>query len=199
MSDKESLIPLVSAENSPVVDRLAVIEAWTPYDAVAKGWGPRAKLAASLIPPGVRIIDLGCGNQLLRTFLKSNASYTPADIAPRTPETLIIDLNDGKWPVGKWDWATALGVLEYIYDVDDFFRGMNHLADHMLFTYHVETVKGSYFQLADTVARGWVNHHSMADLVVAYEAAGWVTVKVSAFQCKKHYWQYIFVLRKIDP
>ena len=165
---------------------------WCDDESIAKGWPQRAQLAAGIIKPGSRVIDLGCGNQLLRRFLPPDVQYTPADLVPRTSDTVLIELNTGLWPKGRWDTAYALGVLEYIYDVREFFRGVAQLAPRLVITYHV-SVDGSKETMDFRVSHsGWLSDFTLGQILDAANSTGWMALKVSAFQRKQFAWQYIF-------
>lgn len=83
-------------------------------------WPERARRAAELVqamalPPGARVLDLGCGRQTVRSLLPRHLDYRPFDRLQRTPDTTVVDLAHAEPPLGG-DLALVLGVLEYLPD-----------------------------------------------------------------------------------
>lgn len=108
-----------------------MIEHWQD---VEDRWPGRNRAIARLIPKGVSVLDLGAGAQGLREFLPGR-SYTPADIFPRTKDTLPFDMNAGTWPAGRWDVAVMSGVLEYADDPRDALAHLRRLSTWALVSY----------------------------------------------------------------
>ncbi len=77
-------------------------------------WTERAKIAASLIEPGSRILDLGCGEGLLRQFLPQGCTWKGYDLRPLRPEVGLLDLDNGGYPDGHFDYVMMLGVLTWL-------------------------------------------------------------------------------------
>lgn len=81
-------------------------------------WPQRARRAAALVAdlrlaPGARVLDLGCGQQTVRTLLPDAVDYRPFDRLQRTADTRLLDL---AWqtPAEGGEAALVLGVLEYL-------------------------------------------------------------------------------------
>lgn len=89
---------------------------WVDYAEVSQGAEARAQVIQKVLPPDVHVVDLGCGIQALRTAIKSNGSYTPADLVQWTPDTKTCDLNAGRFPRGVWDYAVLSHVLDFTHD-----------------------------------------------------------------------------------
>lgn len=87
---------------------------WSRETSYNVSWEDRAVLAAGLIASGSSVLDVGCGRMQLRKHLPEGCTYTPADLTKWTPETIQVDLNRGEFPPGSFDYATILGVLEYL-------------------------------------------------------------------------------------
>jgi len=80
-------------------------------------WPERAQAAGALLGccglgTGASVIDLGCGHQTLKSLLPSGVRYVPVDRMARTPEVVVMDLNQ-RLPEGDYTAATLLGVIEY--------------------------------------------------------------------------------------
>src|SRR5262249_42701637 len=92
------------------------IARWSQVQSLATQWDARAARAASHIPAGAKVLDIGCGAMALNAALKSGCSYVGADVVERAPGALVVDLNRKEFPEGYYDWVTYLGVLEYIHE-----------------------------------------------------------------------------------
>lgn len=130
-------------------------------------------------------------------MLPASSSYTPADLVERTPDTLRIDLNAGLWPEGRWDTIYALGLLEYVHDVDDFFRRCTALAPRLVMSYHVSTPDSTETLNFRMAKNSWLSDFSLTTIFGAASAARWLPLRVSAFQRKKHAWQYLFAFEHL--
>jgi len=74
----------------------------------------RANVAASLLEPNFRILDLGCGEGLLRQFLPEGCTWHGYDLRPLHPEIGFIDLDKASFPEGQFDCIVMLGVLGWL-------------------------------------------------------------------------------------
>lgn len=89
---------------------------WADYDAMRAGGDERARLAATFIAAGSRVLDVGAGVMALRGALSPGCRYSPADLLAFAPETVVVDLNDGQFPEGTFDVAVFLDVIEFLHD-----------------------------------------------------------------------------------
>lgn len=83
-------------------------------------WSNRAYEAAKLTGEVKSVVDVGCGMMTLERFLNPHVDYIPVDIVSRDERTYVVDINRSKLPVFDAECVAALGLLEYIYDVDKF-------------------------------------------------------------------------------
>lgn len=101
-------------------------------------WPERAHAAAQAfqrIPlrPGDRVIDLGCGKQTVRRLLPADLHYIPVDRLPRTPDTLVMDLNRD-FPEGFYRVAVILGLIEYLEDAPTLLAWASKHTDFAIFS-----------------------------------------------------------------
>jgi SAM-dependent methyltransferase len=74
----------------------------------------RARVAASFIAPGSRILDLGCGNGLLRDLLPDGCVWEGYDFTPLAPEIGKLDVDMDEFPSGPFDYVVMLGLLWWV-------------------------------------------------------------------------------------
>jgi hypothetical protein len=91
------------------------VERWRQKANLATQWDERARIAATLIGAGpCRVLDLGAGHGAPRVS-GSGCQYTSADIAKRSDDCLVIDLNKHEFPRDDYDvsvpwgfWSTSM-------------------------------------------------------------------------------------------
>jgi hypothetical protein len=112
---------------------------WTSADGLQHWWDERTQLIATMVPPGTRVIEFGCGRRVLERHLPRGCTYVPSDIVERGPDTVVCDLNASRLPDLRHlglQVAVFSGVLEYIADVGAVARWLSGLG--------VETCIASY-------------------------------------------------------
>jgi SAM-dependent methyltransferase len=77
-------------------------------------WQIRADVAASMIAPNSRVLDLGCGAGLLRRTLPAGCEWFGYDLRPLSPNVIALDLDAGEFPDGRFDYVALLGVLTWL-------------------------------------------------------------------------------------
>jgi len=157
-------------ETETLIARKATdVARWSAADNLATQWDARAAMAAEWIPPGVRLLDVGCGAMALGALLKPGCSYFPADVVERRPGAFVADLNAQEFPPGTYDWVSFLGVLEYVHEPAWPLARARAAAPHLIVTYCTH-VGGD---VALRRGMGWVNDLTRADFEAALAAAGW--------------------------
>ena len=133
----------------------------------------RAALAASLIAPRSRVLDLGCGHMLLADTLPEGCAYTGADLVPFRPEVLRCDLNNGgEFPPGRYDYIVMLGVLVYLHHPERVLREARQRADWLVVCYTFAKQRG-FRALRRRWRPGYVNNFDEAAFLGVLAAAGW--------------------------
>ncbi len=104
-----------------------------------EAWHDRAQLAAAFLRPGDIVCDLGAGSQPLRNFLPEGAKYVPVDCVDTLPGTHLADFNspDFTLPAQDFNVLTALGVVNWLKDEEQFLSRLSELAEgkFFIFTY----------------------------------------------------------------
>jgi hypothetical protein len=134
----------------------------------------RSQRVAGIIPPGVSVLDLGCGAMALKQYLAPGCRYHPADLVPRSADSQVVDLNKGEFPVGQFDWITLLGVLEYVFDPLAVLKACRAAGSHLIIDYNSQ-----WLDETDRRRRcGWVNDLKPGELVDMAIAADWKNIAV---------------------
>jgi tetratricopeptide (TPR) repeat protein len=145
------------------------VNRWQDPAQLESAWNRRAQLAADLIPSGAYVLDLGCGSMALEGLLPPRCTYVPCDLVARDDRTLVCDFNAGEFPFTRhFTHVTALGVIEYIYDLPSFLRDLRATNRPVVLSYNPADMT----RHLDRPALGWVNHLSLAELENALEEAG---------------------------
>lgn len=192
-------VPLPDADRARETESLmergaSDVARWAQFTSLATQWDARAQRAAAHIPANSRVLDIGCGAMALRHALKPGCHYTPADLVARSPECLVVDLNQEQFPEGEYDWVTFLGVLEYVHDPARVLRRTALAAPHMLLTYCVDITAGAALHLRRGM--GWVNEYDLSQFRALLQANGWVITSEAIDKQGMHNHQMMFVCRK---
>jgi hypothetical protein len=145
-------------------------ERWRQLDlAVSREWSERCRQAAKWLTDANAVADLGCGQMLLESYLRRGQTYVPVDFLPRDTRTTIVDFNAQPLPELGASHFAALGLLEYIYDLDGFLGALRR---------NFRSGVASFFVRWSTVpeerrlGHGWVNHHTRDEIVATFVRAG---------------------------
>lgn len=88
-----------------------------------QGWKDRARAMSQLIPEDVKVLmDIGCGEELLKEFLCKDIKYYGLDYCERNKETIICDINKEKLPDIKVDLYYMAGIIDYVIDIPNFIK-----------------------------------------------------------------------------
>lgn len=169
--DDVSLTEMQLNTKREILSRKRIGTRWTDAEGILPRWEKRAKMIASIIPPKSTLIDIGSGNQILKEYLGQDISYTPADIVRRNEEVLMLDINKKLWPVGNWDCAVVSGVLEYVFDLRDFFSRLRRISESGVISYSFsreDSCEASRVRLQ----MGWVSDFHLTTFINEAERSG---------------------------
>ncbi|AKM83788.1 TPA: hypothetical protein DCZ46_00410 [Candidatus Campbellbacteria bacterium] len=120
-------------------------------------WYERNRLIAKIIPDKSRVLDIGCGDQNLRSFLKKDCEYQPCDLIANRTGVLFCDFNSNIYPSVnyQYDYVILSGVLEYARNPKDAIEQLSRYGEHMIISYsHFDKEKSKLERLN----KGWVNN-----------------------------------------
>ena len=172
-----------------------------PMSYSTTGWDYRLPECINLVPKISSLIDFGCGNMNLRSYLHPDINYQPVDLISRSRDTIVLDANADNWSLKipkKHDILAAIGVLEYLHDCDNFFSNASKCADQLLITYHFShsmfNVENKQDALDMRLNNGWLSNFSLSDVLNSIEANNCSMLNFHSFPIKKHYQEIAFLI-----
>ncbi len=82
------------------------------------------------------IMDLGCGNQWAKKLLPDRIKYFPIDLYKTNKNTIVLDFNKGEFLNQNVDLALCSGIIEYIYNVENFIQNIKNNSNYVICSYH---------------------------------------------------------------
>lgn len=164
-------------------------EKWTEFEknnknaltAQREGWKKRAATMSELIPKEVKsILDIGCGECLLKEFIPDNVKYYGLDYCKRDENTIVCDLNKEQLPAYlDIDLYYMAGVIDYINDKTALFKQFQTVK-YVLMS---KTRNERFIRLDDKVLDGgYLNYgneaYYVSNLITDMAQAGFVCIKM---------------------
>jgi hypothetical protein len=163
-----------------------------PYnldDASSPRWEERAEAAVALLaanldavapgdPASLRIADFGAGDERLARALAARLErdhrYTAFDIRPQRSTVVQLDVRQAL-PTQPFDVVCCLGLLEYVERLGIFLRRLAEQYPTALLSYTVRDAPNPLSR-RERRKRGWLSHHTTADLERELAEAGFVVL-----------------------
>lgn len=149
-----------------------------------QGWKKRAKALSEMIPDDVNsMLDIGCGESLVKEFLPSRITYYGLDYCKRDDNTIVCNVNNESLPDLKVDLYYMAGILSYILDMPGFIKQL-HGAKYVL----MSTPRTDCFIRLDNryIEDGYLNYgiveYYLSNLITDMFEEGWV--------CRRLEWKY---------
>jgi hypothetical protein len=165
---------------------------WEDADNLDVAWERRAAAAATLVPNGARVLDLGAGREALARHIPPDASYVPADVVRRSDRTVVVDVNAGEFPSGTFDVVATLGLLEYVHDLRALLTRVADASSTLVASYCVVTGGTRDPRLQ----RGWMNDLVLADLLDLFVETGWHVAWAERLDQLDDFDQWLFACRR---
>lgn len=149
-----------------------------------QGWKDRARAMSQLIPEDVKVLmDIGCGEELLKEFLCKDIKYYGLDYCERNKETIICDINKEKLPDIKVDLYYMAGIIDYVIDIPNFIKQLSR-AKYVVMS---KTRNKRFIRLDDKVMdSGYMNYG-----ISSYYCSNLITDMFEiGFVCRKMQWNY---------
>jgi len=136
---------------------------WSSSAEFDEAWKRRIEAMARHIEGPGTVADFGCGMMWLKPLLAPANAYLGIDCLPRTPETIVLDLNTGSLEGIDADIAFLSGVLEYIEDVPGFVRKLKARNFRQVILSYCTLEK--HPDMAARLNCNWASHESIFELL----------------------------------
>ena len=153
------------------------IDRWSKSESFDQNWSRRSPFAVALCADSHCVCDLGCGMQSLRPLLPHHIKYLPADLAKRTEDTALCDLNRKELPLEyleQADTVTLLGVIEYVFDVPWLLEALRQFVGTLIISYNPVDMSATGRRES-----GWVNDFRLDELVQMINVSGYLVRDVN--------------------
>jgi hypothetical protein len=120
--------------------------------------------------------------------------YVATDVVKRQEIDAILDLNNPPTYLQKFDFAIALGVLEYLIDLPISINFISQKSDNFIFSYC-----GKKSGIKNQIRRnlnGWRSHLSLDDLMSILDNYGYTVLHKEMIESTLHFDQYLFVVTR---
>ncbi len=187
--DKDNITIIIASLDfyEPVSAQLAEMgfmegkEYFSCFDYIQQRWGEIGKLApnfefrvkrmSELISKNVRsVLDLGCGSMRLKAYLDKNITYMPCDYIRHNDTTIVCDLNKDGFPEVEADVVFMSGILEYIFEYEEFIKKACSCAKKEIVCSYV-TLE-CYRDIILRKRGSWVNNLTMKEIVELFGKYG---------------------------
>lgn len=136
---------------------------WSSSAEFDEAWKRRIEAMARHIDVPGTVADFGCGMMWLKPLLQPSNPYLGIDCLPRTPETLVLDLNKDSLDAVHADIAFLSGVLEYVKDVPGFVSQLKGRNFRRVILSYCTIEK--HPDMATRLNCNWESHESIFDLI----------------------------------
>lgn len=157
---------------------------WRDDQSLDTVWDTRTKLMVRDIAAGSRVIDVGAGSQVARAMLPSGSEYVPVDMVPRSPDTIVCDLNRDTLPDLRADWVIASGVIEYVYDAARFISWLPVVAPRIVMSYEAADGQTRYYRRSQS----WVNDFTSEQMLIMLRQKGLRVDDTATWKQQTIYW-----------
>ena len=131
----------------------------------------RVKRMSEMISKDVEsVLDLGCGNMHLKSYLNKDITYIPCDYIRHDDTTIVCDLNKDGFPDMETDVVFMSGILEYILEYEKFIKkACNCVQKEIVCSY---VTLECYRDILLRKRMGFVNNLTMKEIVELFRKNG---------------------------
>ncbi|WP_198295156.1 hypothetical protein [Brachyspira murdochii] len=115
------------------------------------------------------IMDLGCGMQTLKKKLNDKIHYIGIDQYNHINSSIIVDFNNGEFYNENVDIIFCSGILEYIYNMEEFIKNISNNTDIIIFSYY-------FIEDCHERAEVWVNSYDKRGLLSLFYKYGFSNI-----------------------
>lgn len=152
------------------------------------------------IDEGVRsVIDYGAGEMFLKNLLHTlsarSVQYYPIDYIRRSDETIVCDLNAGKFPSIYADVAVLSGILEFLTTTESLLRHVSATTGHKIILSYITIEK--FPNLAGRRASAYVNNFTEQKIIDLLTQNGFTLKAIHSDP--SHDINTLFLFEKVSP
>ena len=156
-------------------------------------WSNRTRLAADLIGNTWSVVEFGAGEGFLGKILSHDSFYLPTDLIKRKDNFEIVNLDHPLNLSRKFDVGVAMGVLEYLNDLNFSLQEISRNVPNFITTYCC--AKYRFIRLKPLRRYiGWRNHLSETEFEKILGKAGFTISYKEMIERRFFYKQYIYKL-----
>ncbi len=150
---------------------------WSSFEYFNPKWKKRIYVMAQYINKSEKsVLDLGCGEMWLKSFLEANVEYFGCDYIQRDSTTIVCDFNKHEFPSLRVDICFISGLLEYLVDLEWFFEKVSQTSKSIIISYC--TIE-YYSNIKLREKRGWKNHLSSFELILLITNKGYILTETN--------------------
>lgn len=149
------------------------------------GWKRRARYLAELIPKDVKsLMDIGCGESLIKEYLPENMQYYGVDYCRRDENTIVRDLNKELLPDISVDVYYMAGFFAYVDNIKDFLNQLSAARYVIMSHIHSE----SFIRLDGKIPTKQFSNFGTKEYYISNLITDMYEV---GFVCEKVVWNYV--------
>jgi hypothetical protein len=166
---------------------------WRKVHHFPQEWSNRTRIAADLIENKWSVIEFGAGEGSLGKILSHDTFYLPTDLIKRKDVFEIVDLDHPLNLSQKFDVGVAMGVLEYLNDLNFSLHEISRNVPNFITTYCCSNYR---FVRLKSLRRylGWKNHLSETEFEKILKESGFTISYKEIIELRFFYKQYIYKL-----
>lgn len=160
-------------------------------------WEERTLVASTLVDSDWDIVEFGAGNAHLKNIIGKSQRYLATDIVIRDSSFRLVNLDNQLILPSKFDAGIALGVLEYLNDIQYSLNQISANLPNFITTYCVVKSKFIRFKTLRKYI-GWKNHLSKEEFEEIISKSGFNIQAEIEIENNLFYIQYLYKLQKTD-
>lgn len=158
----------------------------TRWSSLKYSWKERIDAMTKFLSKNVSVLDIGSGCKYLKTHVEE-VNYYCLDLKEATYNYDLNTMQDEEWnKIVACDYIVCSGVLEYVRNLDAFIANISQKATNFVVSY-----ASSDFNKHNRSIGGWLNCHSIADIIKMFSSNECRLVELAKFEK-----QTIFVFKR---
>ena len=170
---------------------------WGKSSSYNPNWIQRAKIAAAIIPNGVKVLEAGSGVGDFAKLISSRVNFQGSDLEPLNKNFLRLNLDVDEIPIPEVDYFVFLGVFEYLKYSQNAAIKICQVTQNIVCSYccKKEEFSDSKFTNARR-SRGWSTDLSKSEFLSHFYAHGFYLITETLLNSTPDFNQFIFYLKR---